>query len=111
MLTVSDMETDDFVQINKNVSLNRNATTNTEIKEKNNQKKEKDKYDDIVDKNRKINGKGAYKKRWDFENDYIIMRKNRNDEGDESGSDEDHEPFIKEDEGDRKYNGSNNQAQ
>ena len=47
----------------------------------------------------------------DFENDYIIMRKNRNDEGDESGSDEDHEPFIKEDEGDRKYNGSNNQAQ
>ena len=54
-------------------------------------------------KNRKINGKGAYKKRWDFENDYIIMRKNRNDERDESGSDEDHDQFIKEDEGDRKY--------
>jgi hypothetical protein len=31
MLTVSDMETDDFVQINKNVNLNRNASTNTEI--------------------------------------------------------------------------------
>jgi hypothetical protein len=90
-----------------------------------NRKLQKDIYDFFTDelnsiyenknrylkKNRKINGKGAYKKRWDFENDYIIMRKNRNDEGDESGSDEDHEPFIKEDEGDRKYNGSNNQAQ
>ena len=54
MLTISDVETDDFVQINKNVNLNRAATTNTEIKEKNNQKNEKDKYDDIVDKNRKI---------------------------------------------------------
>ena len=82
-----------------------------------NRKLQKDIYDFFTDelnsiyenknrylkKNRKINGKGAYKKRWDFENDYIIMRKNRNDEGDESGSDEDHEPFIKEDEGDRKY--------
>ena len=50
MLSISEMENDDFVQINKNFNLNRNTTTILEMKEKN----EKGKYDDIVDKNRKI---------------------------------------------------------
>ena len=55
-------------------------------------------------KYKKINGKGAYKKRWDFENDYIIMRKKQNEEkGEDSNSDEDNDILLKEDENERKY--------
>jgi len=43
-------------------------------------------------KNKKIFGKEAYKKRWDFENDYIIMRQNKAEEkNDENNSDEDND--------------------
>ena len=43
-------------------------------------------------KNKKIFGKEAYKKRWDFENDYIIMRQNKTEEkNDEINSDEDND--------------------
>ena len=43
-------------------------------------------------KNKKIFGKEAYKKRWDFENDYIIMRQNKTEEkNDENNSDEDND--------------------
>ena len=43
-------------------------------------------------KNKKIFGKEAYKKRWDFENDYIIMRTNKIEEkNDEINSDDDND--------------------
>ena len=55
MLTITEMEADDFVQINKNVTLNKNVNINIDTKEKkSNAKSDNDKYDEIVDKNRKI---------------------------------------------------------
>ena len=49
ILTMSETDTDDFVQINKSVIIN------PDLKEQNKKnEKEKDKYDDIVDKNKKI---------------------------------------------------------
>ena len=55
MLTITEMEADDFVQINKNFTLNKNVNINIDTKEKkSNAKSDNDKYDEIVDKNRKI---------------------------------------------------------
>ena len=49
ILTMSETDTDDFVQINKSVIIN------PDLKDQNKKnEKEKDKYDDIVDKNKKI---------------------------------------------------------
>ena len=55
-------------------------------------------------KNKTICGKEAYKKRWDFENDYIIVKKIKNEEkGEDSNSDEDYDNTNKdEDINDRK---------
>ena len=57
ILSITESDTDDFVQINKKENLNKSLTiNNNEINKEQNKKKEKekDKYDDIVDKNRKI---------------------------------------------------------
>ena len=55
-------------------------------------------------KNKTICGKEAYKKRWDFENDYIIVKKSKNEEkGEDSNSDEENDYTNKdEDINDRK---------
>lgn len=55
-------------------------------------------------KNKTICGKEAYKKRWDFENDYIIVKKIKNEEkGEDSNSDEENDYTNKdEDINDRK---------
>ena len=42
-------------------------------------------------RNKKITGKEAYKKRWDFENDYIIIKRNIEDKYEEINSDDDNE--------------------
>ena len=58
-------------------------------------------------KNKKIFGKEAYKKRWDFENDYIIMRQNKTEEkNDEINSDEDND-IIADDESEKNLDRKN----
>ena len=53
-------------------------------------------------KNKKFYKKEAYKKRWDFENDYIIMRKNKEEKNEESNQDDEIE-LIAEDDNERKF--------
>ena len=52
-------------------------------------------------KNKKIFGKEAYKKRWDFENDYIIIRKNKKEEKTDDINSDDENDALGDDDSDK----------